>query len=194
MVTNEGFFGRRMENYIILHIIWDTNKNVPETVISIMLMREWVFGILLGGDNNMLKYSQKCLTVLLTIVSIVTFVNALIMYWIPINIPLSSFSAVRNMFVAFIERRYYLILVSALICVLLFLSTISVRRQHILLPVLSLMYLIYDLVRIFSLLVNGLGDGYWRTYIIQTIILFALTASLGTYCWTYLRNKMFNHN
>lgn len=158
-----------------------------------MLMREWVFGILLGGDN-MLKYSQKCLIVLLTIVSIVTFVNALIMYWIPINIPLSSFSAVRNMFVAFIEKRYYLILVSALICVLLFLSTISVRRQHILLPVLSLMYLIYDLVRIFLLLVNGLGDGYWRTYVIQTIVSIALIVLLCVYCWNYLRYNLHNHH
>ena len=86
----------------------------------------------------MLKYSQKCLTVLLTIVSVVTFVNLLIMYWIPIIIPLSSFSAVRFLFVAFIEKRYYLVLICVGICVLLFLSAISVRRQRVLLPVLSL--------------------------------------------------------
>lgn len=157
-----------------------------------MLMREWVFGILLGGDNNMLKYSQKCLTVILTIVSIVTFVNVLVIYWIPINMPLSSFSAVRTMFIAFVEKRYYLALVSALICALLFLSTFSVRRQHSLLPVLSLLYLIYDFTIVSSLLINSLGDSYWRTYIIQIIVSITLIVLLCIYCWNCLRNNLHN--
>ena len=99
----------------------------------------------------MRKYSTKCLTILLTIVSTVSLINVFVMYWFPINIPLSSFSAVRLTFVAFIEKRYYLILVSALICVLLFLSTLSVRRQHIILPGLSLLYLTYDFIIVLSL-------------------------------------------
>lgn len=142
----------------------------------------------------MLKYSTKCLTILLAIVSAVSLVNVLVMYWFPINIPISSFSAVRLTVVAFIEKRYYLTLVSALICVLLFLSTISVRRQHILLPVLSLMYLIYDFVIVFSLLVDGLGDGYWRTYIIQTIVSIALIVLLCIYCWNSFRNYLQGHH
>lgn len=154
-------------------MVWGTSGNVPETAISIMLTRAVAFGILLVGDN-MLKYTTKCLQTLLTIVSIVTFVNVLVMFWIPILIPLSSFSAVRTMFVAFMEKRYYLIPVSVLICVLLFLSTISIRRQHILLPALSFLYLIYDFIIVLSLLMDGLGDGYWRTYIIQTVILIAV--------------------
>ena len=153
-----------------------------------MQMKVWAFGILFGGDN-VLKYSTKCLTILLTIVSAVSLINVFVMYWFPINIPFSSFSAVRLTFVALIEKRYYLILVSALICVLLFLSTLSVRRQHVFLPVLSLMYLIYDLVRVFVLLVNGLGDGYWKTYIIQTIVSIALIVLLCVYCFGRQGNK-----
>ena len=137
----------------------------------------------------MRKYSTKCLTILLTIVSTVSLINVFVMYWFPINIPLSSFSAVRLTFVAFIEKRYYLILVSALICVLLFLSTLSVRRQHILLPVLSLMYLIYDFVIVFSLLVDGLGDGYWKTYIIQTIVSVTLIVLLSVCLLDLLTKK-----
>ena len=135
-----------------------------------MQTKVWVFGILRGGEN-MRKYSTKCLTILLTIVSTVSLINVFVMYWFPINIPLSSFSAVRLTFVAFIEKRYYLILASALICVLLFLSTLSVRRQHIVLPSLSLLYLIYDFIKVMSLFIDGLDDGYWKTYIIRTIIL-----------------------
>lgn len=141
-----------------------------------------------------MRNEHKLLIVLLEVVTVVTFINALVMYWLPVIIPISSFSAIRIMFVALIEKRYYLTLVSILICALLFLSTISVRRQHFLLPVLSLMYLMYDFVIVFSLLVDGLGDGYWRTYIIQTIVSIALIVLLCIYCWNGLRNYLHGHH
>ena len=130
----------------------------------------------------MLKHNKKCLIALLTIVSIVTFVNVFIMYWFPINIPLSSFSTVRCTFIAFIEKRYYLILVSVLICVVLFLSTRSIRRKHIILPSLSLLYLIYDFIIVLLLFIDGLDGGYWRTYITRTIVLFVLIVLPCVYC------------
>lgn len=141
-----------------------------------------------------LKNTNRLLLGLVYLISIITLLNVIIMYWIPIIIPLSSFTAIRLAVLAFIEEAYWLILLDLLICTQLFLTTISIRRQGILLPGLSLLYLIYDFVTVLLLLIDGLHDGYWRTYILQTIILFALTASLGTYCWTYLRNKMFNRN
>ena len=140
----------------------------------------------------MQKYSSKCLTILLTVVSTVSLINVLVMYWFPIVIPLSTFSAVRLTVLAFIEKRYSLLIVSVLICALLFLSTISVRKQHILLPLLSLVYLIYDCVRVFVLLVNGLSDGYWKTYIIQTLILIALIVLLCVYFLNFLRYNLHN--
>lgn len=156
-----------------------------------MLTRAWVFGILLGG-NNMLKYSTKCLTVLLTIVSVVSLINVFVMYWLPINIPLNSFSAVRLTVIALIEKQYYLILVSLLIGVLLFLTTIAIRRRRILLPGLLLLYLIYDFVVVLSLFIDGLDDGYWRTYIIQTIVSITLIVLLCVYCWNSLRHYLHN--
>ena len=137
----------------------------------------------------MLKHSTKCLTVLLAIVSTVSLINVFVMYWVPINIPISSFSAVRLAVVAFMEERYYLILFSILICVLLFLSTLSVRRQHIVLPSLSLLYLIYDFIKVMSLFIDGLDDGYWKTYIIRTIISIPLIVLLCVYCLNYLKDR-----
>ncbi len=137
----------------------------------------------------MLKYSKKYLTILLTIVSVVTFVNVLVMYWIPITMPLSSFFAVRTTFVAFVEKRYYLILISIAICVLLFLSTISVRKQHGLFPVLSLLYLIYDFITVMTLTIGGLCDGYWKTYIVQVLVSITLIVLLCIYCWNCLFHK-----
>lgn len=138
----------------------------------------------------MLKHSTKCLTVLFTIVSTVSLINVFVMYWVPINIPISSFSAVRLAVVAFMEERYYLILFSILICVLLFLSTLSVRRQHIVLPSLSLLYLIYDFIKVMLLFIDGLDDGYWKTYIIRTIISIPLIVLLCVYCLNYLQNHI----
>lgn len=140
----------------------------------------------------MLKYSTKCLTVLLTIVSVVSLINVFVMYWLPINIPLNSFSAVRLTVIALIEKQYYLILVSLLIGVLLFLTTIAIRRRRILLPGLLLLYLIYDFVVVLSLFIDGLDDGYWRTYIIQTIVSITLIVLLCVYCWNSLRHYLHN--
>jgi len=155
-------------------------------VILITLTKVWAFGILLGGDD-MRKYSSKFLTILLAIVSTVSLINVFVMYWFPINIPISSFSAVRLTVVAIIEKRYYLILFSISICVLLFLSTLSVRRQRIVFPSLSLLYLLYDFAVVMSLLVDGLDDGYWKTYIIQTLILITLIALLCAYFLNFFR-------
>ena len=137
----------------------------------------------------MFKLSKKILFVLLLTVSIVTFINVLVMYWLPIRIPISSFSAVRLTAVAFIEKRYYLILFSILICVLLLLSALSVRRQYVVLPSLSLLYMIYDFIVVMSLFVNGLDDGYWKTYIIQMTVSIALIVLLCIYCFTCLRAR-----
>ncbi len=134
-----------------------------------------------------MKNHTKYLSILLIIVSAITLINVLVLYWFPVIIPLSSFSAVRTTFVAFIEKRYALIAVSLLICGLLFLSAISVRRQRVLLPALTLVYLLYDFLVVLSLLVQGIDDGYWTYYIIQTLISAVLIGLLGMYCWTNLR-------
>ena len=134
----------------------------------------------------MLKKSQKWLIVLLTSISVTTFVNILLMPWIPIDIPISSFSAVRTMFVAIAERRYHLALVSILVCVLLFLSTVSVRRQHILLPILSILFLICDSIMLLILFIDGLGVGYWKTYIIRITV--SITVIVLLYAYLYNRH------
>lgn len=126
----------------------------------------------------------------LSLVSIITLFNSIIIYWAPVIIPFSSFTAVRLVFLAFIEKYNWLIFLSLLICILLFLTAVSVYRRHILLPILTLMYLIYDLIIVLSLLIDGLGDGYWRMYIIQAVVTATIIVLLCTYCWTYFPKKV----
>lgn len=130
---------------------------------------------------------KKGLTILLTLVSGVSLINVLVLYWLPINIPLSSFSIVRLAVVAFIEKRHYLILVSLLICTLQFLSIIFIRREQCILPILALLYQLYDFVAVLILFVSGFSDGYWSSYIIQLIISFSLLVLLSSYCWNCIR-------
>lgn len=126
----------------------------------------------------------------LGVVSIITLFNILLIYWFPVIIPFSSFSAVRLMFFVFIKKAYWLILLSLLICVLLFLTAVSVHRQQVLLPMLSLVYVVYDFVIVSSLLIDGLSDGYWKTYVIHAIVAITFIVLLCIYCWNGLQNYL----
>jgi len=137
-----------------------------------------------------MKYLSKLLPTMLIIVSAVSVINIITMYWLPFMLPIGFFSAIRLTVVALIEKQYYLILVSLLICTLLLSSAFSIHRQHILLPVLSLVYLVYDFIVVLSLLMNGLVDGYWKTYVIYSIVLIVLIILLFIYLkGVFLKNR-----
>lgn len=139
----------------------------------------------------MVKLSKMCLTVLLMIVSVVSTINVIVvMCGVPIFLPLSCFSAIQVLVFAFMAKQYYLIPVSIAICVLLFLTTISAYRRHIVLPVLSCIYLICDFIILLILFIYGLSDGYWTTYFIPIIITSALIVLLCHYCWCWLRIRV----
>lgn len=137
----------------------------------------------------MIKHSQKILIVLLTIVAVVTFANVIIMYWFPTIIPLGSFSAVRLTVLALIEKQYYLIPVSLLGGVLLLFTAISIYKQRIILPILSLLYLVYDFIVVMTLFIKGLSDNYWIMYVTQAVVSLSLIVLLCIYCLNWKRNK-----
>ena len=154
-------------------------------------MKAAVSGILLGGDG-MLKNWKKHLILLLKIISIASFSNILLIYWLPISLPFSSFSVVRLAVTAMIEKRYYLVLGSILVCILLFFATLSIRKQKLLLPALSLIYMAYDFCIVLSLLVEGFSDSYWRMYILRTIFSTVVMALLFYYCWNCTQRILHN--
>ena len=88
---------------------------------------------------------RKVLFYCLAIISVVTFVNIVILYWFPITTPLSSYLAVALMAISYWFESYYLILIPLLICVVIFLSSISVLKKQIIWPVVVFIYLISDL-------------------------------------------------
>ena len=137
----------------------------------------------------MLKYTNFFLKIGLAIVAFVTLFNILSMYWIPVRIPVSSFSAVRIMFIAIAEKRFYLVPVSVLICVMLFLSCISIHKQKFVLPCVASLYLTYDLVVLFLVMIDSQEYGYWRNYMIETIISIVLLSLLIIYIVNWISSN-----
>ena len=129
-----------------------------------------------------MKNHARWLQIILVVFTAVTCINVLILYWAPVYIPISSFSAVRAMTVAFLEKKYYLILVSIGICALLFMATRSVFRQMRLWPLLLLLYCLYDLFMVLSQLAANISDGYWKNYVISGATLLIAIVNLCIYC------------
>ena len=133
------------------------------------------------------KRSTLLLSVLLQMMSLISLINILIMYWFPVIIPFSSFVTVRLVTVAFIEELDWLIAISLLICLLLFLAAISIKKHRLFFPGLSLVYLSYDFWTVFCLLIRGLHNGYWKMYILQTVVSLTEICLLCIYFWHRLQ-------
>ncbi len=132
---------------------------------------------------------KKVSSIILWLVSLCSFINILSMFWVPIILPFSSYSIVRIAFVAFIEERYYLLVIGLVVCLLLLLTAISINKNKIILPIISLLYLVCDLFIVLFLLFRGISDGYWHMYIIQVAVTFILTIILSVYIVIKLRSK-----
>ena len=91
--------------------------------------------------NKYFKIFEK----ILIIIAAITIIGIIIMYWFPIPTPFSSYTATRATFIAFLDRKYYLILISILICGLILYTAKSIKKNKILPAILLLIYYIYEL-------------------------------------------------
>ncbi len=136
----------------------------------------------------MLK-NQKYFLPLLKTVSIVSFVNLFVLHLFPVFLPFSSFSIIRNLFIGFAADSDYQMVISMLLCALLFWTPAAISKQKLFLPLLSFLYLIFDVLTLFLILVNGQNNGYWLLYILEMALSIVLLVPLGKYCWNRVGNK-----
>ena len=122
-------------------------------------------------------------------VAVVSFVNLFVLHIYPVFLPFSSFSIIRNLFIGFTTDSDYRMVISMLLCALLFWTPAAISKQKILLPLLSFLYLIFDILILFMILVNGQNKGYWLLYILEMLLSAALLVPLGKYCWNRVGNK-----
>ncbi len=92
----------------------------------------------------MLRTSKTILFFSMIVISIISIVNITIMYWFPMQIPLSSYLAIALMSIAYFFKAYYLIPLCYSICILMFFAAFSFRKEQVAMPLLLLAYLLCD--------------------------------------------------
>ncbi len=140
------------------------------------------------------KRITNLLTITLMVISAVSFINIAIMYWLPVNLQLISFTCVRLTVVALIEKNCVLFIISVIICALIFLCALSIRKKNIILPMISLFYFLIDFAVVLALFIDGMDDyGYWKTYIVHIVIYFMCIALLTIYCLNWFKKNQSKH-
>ena len=131
-----------------------------------------------------MRYISKILKVGLIVVSSITLINLIVINWFPIILPFSLFGVFGLLVVGVAYANPSAVLLSLLMPILLFITSFTIGRRKIL-PTISLVYFIFELVYMVSLLVARLGDGgsYWMIYIPLSIIPATFTLLLTIYCY-----------
>ena len=131
----------------------------------------------------MLKVTKMFLFYSLLIISSISFINILILYWFPIQIPLSSYLATNIMTTSYFLKAYYLMPIGFVICTLMLFSALSFLREKIILPVILFVYLLCDLFFLtYSFFDTWFNDKYFiMVQAVQIIINITIVAFLSLY-------------
>lgn len=142
-------------------------------------------GTSLSKNTKFKNFTMHFLMYALCIISIITTLNCAVFYWFPVTFPFSSYSAVKFMLFAFLSRHHWFALPSFLICALMFLTALSVRRQSIVFPIIALIYFLSDFIMLFFPLIDGLKNGLWIMYITPIVVTTIFIVQLCFFCWNH---------
>lgn len=135
----------------------------------------------------MVKISRKVLFYSMIIISLTSFINMSVLYWVPIQIPLSLHSVTGLMLAAYFLKAYYLIPICFSICALIFFSAFSFLKQQIFLPIVLFVYLLCDLFFLVYSFFNA-----WFTdahFIAVQAIQIVISSVIITFMCIYLRAR-----
>lgn len=143
----------------------------------------------------MLKYIKNTLCYSVMSISIITFINALLLIIEQYIFPLSSFSVAKLMTIAYFKDSFILGIIAILICVFMFYVAKTFRKEKILLPAVLFVYYIYDLIsvsnRFLSILSTYNDFLTWRlVMIIIDIIIILLMIIYFILCLRKKRNEL----
>ena len=139
----------------------------------------------------MLGVTKKFLFYSLMIISSISFINVAILYWIPIQLPISLFSVTGLMSTAFFAKIYWFIPISLSFCILIFITAFSFSKQQMVLPVILFIYLLFDLLILtysfFDLWYND--EHFMVVKLIQIVISITIMTFMGIYFYLNWRQK-----
>ncbi len=141
-----------------------------------------------------MKKNKNVLTYSMIFLSLITVINCIALYWLegfPLNFPLISYSAILNLYMAYWSRIYFIIPISYIICIILFLSAFAIRKGKIVLPVFSLSYFILDITHLLYTFIywGWVKDYFLLSRFIQIIIDIYFIIMLIKYIREYKKNK-----
>ena len=134
----------------------------------------------------MMKFVTKFLNISLIIIPVVSIINLITYGWTLISIYMGSYVA---WWLAFggLLTNHYLILISILIYTLLFLTAFSVRKRHVVLPILSCLYFAFDFVMV---AISMLELPHLEEDVPTIIISITMVVFLCIYCYKCIREKI----
>jgi hypothetical protein len=130
----------------------------------------------------MKKNFKRVTSLSLLILSLGTLINFFVLFFFPTVLPVSSFLAIKLLFIAAFDQTLYFLPIGLLPCVLMILAAISIRKNGIILPILALTYFILDLISALYMFVINLNDGFlFLVQFIQSILCCWVVSSLIIY-------------
>lgn len=110
----------------------------------------------------MLKISKKFLFFAMMIISSVSLINIIVLYWFPVQIPLSSYSVTGLAFTAYFLKAYYLLPICLSICIIMFVAAFFFLKERAFLPVASSLYVLCDFIALsYSFFGAWFKDGHF---------------------------------
>lgn len=110
----------------------------------------------------MLKISKKFLFFAMMIISSVSLINIIVLYWFHVQIPLSSYSVTGLAFTAYFLKAYYLLPICLSICIIMFVAAFSFLKERAFLPVASSLYVLCDFIALtYSFFGAWFKDGHF---------------------------------
>ena len=134
--------------------------------------------------KNFLFYS-------LMIVSITTFINIVVLYWFPINIPTALYLPVSLMMTSYFFEIYYLIPISFLICFIVIFTAFSILKERLISPMNLLLLLLFEMILLGVSFFNAwlIDEHFIFIQMIQLIVDIVVVINLSTYCFLVLKKK-----
>lgn len=138
----------------------------------------------------MLNISKSILFHSLRIIAFFSLIHMTILYWFPVQFPLSSNLAITLVFTSYMLKMYYLIPFALLICILMYLSSSSFMKNQIIMPAIMFVYFLCDsFILGYSFLDTWFNDScFIAVQAIQWLISIAILVFMCIY-FSYFRKK-----
>lgn len=118
-----------------------------------------------------MKY-RRITVFLLMFYATITLVNSVLFYWFPCMLPMSNFSVLKIMFIAYANRKYALILIPFAIDSIFFLSALHLKKEKKLFPIVTVVILIIDLISILYIALQGeISTNYFVLWYLPFILI-----------------------